>query len=92
MAFLGLATNATLTAVENEIPHVSNLVKNTDPKEKTSDIESKYFKTTDYDKLTSQPLDAKITQKESVDKSVIAWFINKTDLNIKVVTLAWKQN
>ena len=41
LVFLGLATNATLTAVENEIPHVSNLVKNTDPKEKTSDIESK---------------------------------------------------
>ena len=59
LAFLGLTTNATLTAVENEIPHISNLVKNTDPKEKTSDIESKYFKATDYNKLTSQPLDAK---------------------------------
>ena len=59
MVFLGLATNATLIAVENEITQISNLVKNTDPKENTSDIESKYFKTTDYNKLTSQPLDTK---------------------------------
>ena len=33
-----------------------------------------------YNKFTSQILDAKIKQKELVDKSAIAGFINNTDL------------
>ena len=56
----GLATTAALTAVENKILDVSNLVKKTDYNAKISDIESKYFTTSDYNKFTSVTLDAKI--------------------------------
>ena len=40
-------------------------------------IVSKYFTAADYNKLTSQTLDAKIKQKQFVNKSAIAGFINK---------------
>ena len=43
-----------------------------------------------YNNFTSQTLDAKIKQKELVDKSAIAGFINNTDLNRKVAMLATK--
>ena len=84
----GLAISAALTAVENKIPNVSSLVKKTDHDAKTSDIESKYFTTADCNKFTSQTLDAKIKEKELVDKSAIAGFINNGNLNKKVATLA----
>ena len=58
----GLATTAALTAVENKIPDVNNLVK-----EKKIDydaeilyIKSKYFSTADYNKFTSEKPDLKI--------------------------------
>ena len=44
----------------------------------------------DQNKFTSQTLDAKIKQKQLVDKSAIAGFINNADLNKKVATLATK--
>ena len=50
-----LATTATLTAVQNKIPNVSNLVKKTDYDTKISEIENKI--TTDHDHdtyITSQ--------------------------------------
>ena len=40
--------------------------------------------------LKSETLDAKIKQKELVDKSAVAGFINNTDLNKKVAALAQK--
>ena len=40
--------------------------------------------------LKSETLDAKIKQKELVDKSAVAGFINNTDLNKKVAALAKK--
>ena len=55
-----------MTVVENKIPDVGNLVKKTNYEAKISDIESKYFPTADYNKFTSQRLDAKIKQKELV--------------------------
>ena len=57
---------------------------------KILDIESKYFTTADYNKFTSQTLDAKIKQKGLVDKSDIVEFINSADLDKKVATLAKK--
>ena len=39
----GLATNATLTVVENKIPDVSSLVKKTDYNAKINEIEKKSF-------------------------------------------------
>ena len=88
----GLPTTASLTAVENKIPDVSNLVKKTYCDAEILDIEFKYFTTAGYQKFTSQTLDAKIKQKELVDKSVIARFINNADLDKKkkVATLATK--
>ena len=79
-----------MTAVENKISDVSNLVKKTDYDANISDIESKYFATADYDKFTSQMLDAKIKQKKLVDKSAIAGFIKSSDLDRKVRALATK--
>ena len=35
----GLATNVALTAVENKIPYVNNLIKKTDYNTKTTEIE-----------------------------------------------------
>ena len=37
----------------------------------------------DYDKCTSQTLDAKVKQKALLDQSAIAGFINNSDLNKK---------
>ena len=58
-----LATIAELTAVENKIPDISNLVKKRDYHRKILHIESKYFATADYNKFANQTLDAKIKQK-----------------------------
>ena len=44
----------------------------------------------DYNKTDSQTLDAKIKQKELVDKSAIAGFINNPDFNEKIATIATK--
>ena len=70
----GLATTAALTTVENKVPGVSNIVKKIDFDVKLSDIEPKYFTSKDYNKFTSQTLDAKIKKKELVDKPAIAGF------------------
>ena len=85
-----MANTGALTAVENKMSNVTNLIKKTDYDAKISDIESKYFTTADYNNCTSQPLDVKIKQKELVDKSVISGFINNSDLDKKVATLASK--
>ena len=75
-----LATTAALTAVENKIPDVSNLVKKKKiMMQKTSDIGSKYFIMADYNKFTSQTLDAKIKQIYIVDKSATAGFKDNFD-------------
>ena len=59
----GLATTAALIAVENKIHDVRNLVQKTDYGAKISDTESKHFTMVNYNKFTSQTLDAKIKQK-----------------------------
>ena len=68
----GLTSTATLTAVENNIPNVTDLVKKkqkTDYEENMKDIESKYFTTSDYYKFSNDILDVKIKNKELVNKS-----------------------
>ena len=52
-----LATTTALTAVENKIPNVSNLVKKADYDAKISEMAS------DYSTFTSNALDTKITKK-----------------------------
>ena len=83
----GLDTIATLTAVKNRIPNVSNLVKKkANYNAKISHTEKKYFSTSDYNEFTRDILGAKIKEKGLVDKFDIAGFINNADLNKKVAT------
>ena len=56
----GLAATSALTAIENKIPCVSNLVKKTDYDAEILDIKSKSFIATDYNKFTNEKLDLKI--------------------------------
>ena len=77
----GLATNAALTAVENKIPNITNLVKKNRLLCKISDIESRYITATDYNKFTKNIVDNSIKSKHLVDKSVISGFINSADLD-----------
>ena len=85
-----LATNTALTAVKNKISNVGNFVRKSDYDEEILDIKSKYFTATDYNKFTNEKLDLKIKQKQLADKFGIAGFINNSDLNKKVATLATK--
>ena len=59
--------NTEIGEVESKIPDVSGLVKKTDYDAKISDIEKKYFTTSDYKKLTKEILDAIIKEKKLVD-------------------------
>ena len=72
------------------LPDVSNLVNKIDYDAEILDIKSKYFITTDYNKFANEKLELKIKQKGLVDKSDIAGFIDNSDLNKKVATLAAK--
>ena len=77
-----LTTTDAFTTVENKIPNVSDLVKKAGYIPKISKMENKYFTTSDYNKFTSNKLDAKITQKQ---------LVNEYDLNEKIKTLAIKE-
>ena len=69
-----------MTAIENKIPDISNLVTKTDYDAKILDLESEYVITADY-KFTSQILDVKIKQEGLVNTSAVAGFINNADLD-----------
>ena len=56
-----LATTDALATVESKIPHVSDPVRKADYDAKISKMEKKYFTISDYNKFTSNELDAKIT-------------------------------
>ena len=65
------ATSTALTAVENKIPNVSNLVKKTDYNTKISEIENKittshdhdkYITTQEFNKLKSKNVTARLKQ------------------------------
>ena len=60
--------------------------KKTDYDVKILDIKTKFLTTSDYNKFTSEILNAKI-KKELVDKSDISEFINDFDLDKKRATL-----
>ena len=59
----GLATNSALTAVENEMPDVSSLVKKIDFDSKISEFEGRYITTADYNKFTINIVDNSIKSK-----------------------------
>ena len=50
----GIATTAAINAVENKVPNFSDLVKKQIMMQKISDIETKYFATSDYNKFTGE--------------------------------------
>ena len=52
------------------------------------DTESKYFTSSDYNKFSNEIINAKIKEKELVDKHEIFGFINNSDLDKKIATLA----
>ena len=72
-----------VTAVENEIPDVSNLVKKRIYDAKISDIQSKYITTADYNRFTKNVVDNSIKNEDTVDKSAIGGFINNAELDKK---------
>ena len=55
-----LANTSALNAVKNKIPNVTDLAKKPNCEAKISDIETKYFTTSDYNKFTDKTLDVKI--------------------------------
>ena len=72
-----------VTAVENKIPDVSNLVKKRIYDAKISDIQSKYITTADYNRFTKNVVDNSIKNEDTVDKSAIGGFINNAELDKK---------
>ena len=79
-----LAAPVATTTVENKMSNVSDLVRKADYGAKISEMENKYkyFTTSDYNKLTCNILDTKITQLK---------LVNESGLNEKIETLATKE-
>ena len=81
-----LASKTTLTIVENKIPDVSNLVKKTDYITKITEVgnkvnnhnHDKYIDTQEFNKLTADVLNARLTQDN---------LITKTDFDSKLSSL-----
>ena len=71
---------ATTDAVTTKIPNFSDTVKKAGYDAKISEMREKYFITSDYNKLLSNTLDAKITHKSDLH-----------DLHEKIKTLATKE-
>ena len=61
-----------IVEADNKVLVFSDLLKKTYYDPKIKDIKKKYFTSTIYNKFTSETLDAKIKQKESVNKSDIS--------------------
>ena len=76
--------------VENKIPDLDCLVKKTIYDAKFSKIDRKYCTNYDYNKLTKKIFDAKINEKELVEKSDVSNLVKNTDLNTKPNTLVTK--
>ena len=90
----GLGTTTVLnTKIEakNEIPGLTSIVKKKYHDAK-SEIAGKYINSSDYYKFTSDILDAKIKQKEFVNKSDISNLVENADFSIELATSAKNQN
>ena len=87
-----LATTTALTAVENKMPNVSNLVNNIDYNTKISKTEKKitdhdhdkYINTPEFNKLTAENLTTRLGQVNSASKNDIAGSVKKTDFDEKL--------
>ena len=80
--------NAKIKEVDNKIHDLSGLVKKKVYDAKILEIERKYFTTSDYNTFMSGMRVAEIKHKELVNRSDISNLVKKSDLNIKLVTLA----
>ena len=69
------------------IPNVSDLVITTDFDPKILHIQANYFTTPDYDRFTEEIINK---EKGLVDKFDISGFIDNSDLDKKIATLATK--
>ena len=100
VSYLANTTATALTAVENKIPSVSNLVKKTNYNTKTNKIEKKIsddnhdkcIATLEFNKLTLENSVARLKQKNLTSISGIANFVNKADLNNKLKDVTSKKN
>ena len=68
------------------IPNVSGILHKSDYNAKITDLEGKYFTTSDYNKFTGDILDAKIKQTELSNKSDISNLIKYSDLSTRLAT------
>ena len=82
--------NTKISEAENKISNVSGLVKKSDYDTKVTDIEGKYFTTSDYNKFKSDIRDAKIKQEWLVNKFHIFNHVKDSNINKKIATLATK--
>ena len=82
--------NTKISEVEIKVPNDSGLVKKADYGDKISDIEGRILTTSDYDKFTSDILDAKIKQKELVNKSDISNLVTNSEFDTELRTLPTK--
>ena len=75
--------DAKINEIKGEILSITGLVKKTVYNTKISDIEFKYFITSDYNKFMSNVLDTKIKEKKLVNESNTSIFINNSGLDKK---------
>ena len=86
-----LATTSALTAVENKIPHVNNLVKTTDYNKKISETENK-VNDHDHDKYISSPEVNTLAASVFNARLAQANLVTKTDFDAKLQRLNKKIN
>ena len=77
--------------VENKIPEVSCLVKKANYDNEISDIEAKYFTTSNDRKFRSEILETKIKEIRLVDKPSISNLLKKLYLNKKIYNISNKK-
>ena len=82
--------NTSIGEVKNKTPKFSGLVWKMDYITKTSEIEAKNFKTSDYNKITSKILETKMKEKRLVGQSSIFNPVKISNLNTKLTLLATK--
>ena len=91
-----LTTITVLTAVENKIPNVSNLVKISDYNRKINEIENKnttdhdhdkYITTLKFNKLTSENFSARLAEANLARKNDIVNSVKKADFDDKLKDL-----
>ena len=77
--------------VENKIPEVSCLVKKANYNNEISEIEAKYFTTSNDRKFRSEILETKIKETRLVDKPSISNLLKKLYLNKKIYNISNKK-